>query len=291
MYKLIIFTVLIILNFSTQGFASDYNEKMLEKINLSNGREDGFSFAVMGDNRDGDHVLTKIIKHINKDPDIEFAINNGDIVPDGYKKEFKRYKVLIENSHKPFLNLIGNHEIPWYMSKGNYTQYFGKLYFSFSKKETYFIFLDDSDESQIGAAQEKWLVDELKKSQTRANRFVFMHVPLYDPREGKYQKGHSLDNIGYAKKLNNIFDQYNVTMLFTSHIHFYYRGQWQRTPFIISGGAGAPLKHYKTAGFYHYIKVIVNDKKISYQVIKIDAKPLGFFDALVQDIRNGLNLD
>lgn len=61
-------------------------------------------------------------------------------------------------------------------------------------------------------------------------------------------------------------------MLFCSHIHFYYKGRWQKRPFIIIGGAGTPLKKFKKSGFYNYVKVTVSDNKVEYSVVKIDAK-------------------
>lgn len=72
-----------------------------------------------------------------------------------------------------------------------------------------------------------------------------------------------------AKELNDIFDRYNVTMIFASHIHMYYRGVWQKTPYIITGGAGAPLKNFQNYGFYHYIVVTIDDKNINYDVRRI----------------------
>jgi hypothetical protein len=56
-------------------------------------------------------------------------------------------------------------------------------------------------------------------------------------------------------------------MLFASHIHAYFRGVWHQTPFIITGGAGAPLK---SGGFYHYIAVTVSGDKVDYKVVKIE---------------------
>ncbi len=73
-------------------------------------------------------------------------------------------------------------------------------------------------------------------------RFVFSHVPLHDPRKGEYAQGHSMKNMKEAIKLNRLLDKYRVTMLFASHIHAYFRGKWHQTPYIITGGAGAPLK-------------------------------------------------
>jgi len=283
--KIILFVVI-----TLYSYASSLNNQMLKKIQFENSNSSNFSFAVMGDNRDGDYVLNKIIKSINKDKDVKFALNNGDLVPDGYNKEFKNYLKLIKTSDKPFISIIGNHEKPWYSGKTNYEHFFGKTYFSFRFGNSYFIILDDSNEKGLSKKQKKWLINELKKAQSFQNRFIFMHVPLYDPRKGHYQKGHSLDNTTKAKELNDIFDKYKVTMLFTSHIHIYDRGVWQQTPFLITGGAGAPLKKYKDNGFYHYIKVVVHDKDIHYKVIKIDAKPLGLIDEVKQSIKDALDL-
>lgn len=286
--------LLAIITLST--YASSLNEQMLQTIKSENNNSSDFSFAVMGDNRDGNYVLSKIIKSINKNKDIKFALNNGDLVPDGYNKEFQNYLKLIGASNKPLISIVGNHEEPWYDGETNYEHFFGKTYFSFQFGNSYFIVLDDANEKGLSKKQTKWLIKELKKAQTFQNRFVFMHVPLYDPRKGNnkkgiYKKGHSLHSTVKAKELNDIFDKYKVTMLFTSHIHMYYKGVWQQTPFIITGGAGAPLKKYKNYGFYHYIKVVVHGKNIQYQVVKIDAKPLGLIDEAIQSIKDTLNLN
>lgn len=262
---------------------SDWNYRQLQKIDNS---KDDFSFVVMGDNRDGDTVFKKIIKDINKDQSIKFVLNNGDLVPDGYAGEFKDYVQEIKNSKVPILSIVGNHDIPWYDGETNYKKIFGKSYFSFHSGKSYFIILDDSNERNIDDKQFIWLEKELENSQSYQNRFVFMHVPLYDPREGDYKEGHSLSDIGTAKRLNNLFDEYNVSMLFCSHIHFYYRGVWQKTPFIITGGAGAPLKDYKNHGFYNYIKVSINGSKIKYDVIKVDDSAPTQVDEIAQHIWN-----
>ncbi len=281
---------LLLLCVALYAFATPYNQKMLQKINLGNQHQKNFSFAVMGDNRDWDNVLKKIISEINKDKNISFAINNGDLVPDGYKKEFSNYLTMIKKSNKPFLSIIGNHELPWYDGEGNYKNVFGKTDFSFSYGNTYFIMLDSSDK-KITREQKHWLIQQLKISQKFTNRFVFTHVPLYDPREGKYAKGHSFKSLKKAKKLNDVFDKYHVTMLFCSHIHFYFKGSWQKTPFIITGGAGAPLKNYKNSGFYNYVKVVVNGSHVEYKVIKVNEKAPTLIDQGIQAVKDTLNLN
>jgi hypothetical protein len=111
-----------------------------------------------------------------------------------------------------------------------------------------------------------------------------MHVSLYDPRAGNYSKWHSLSDLDFAKKLNNLFDKNNVSLLFVSHIHAFFQGVWGKTPYIITSGAGAELagndpRHY----FYHYIKVYVSDSKISYQIVKLKNPRLGIFGMMVHN--------
>ncbi|MFK5881178.1 MAG: metallophosphoesterase [Sulfurospirillum sp.] len=281
---------LLLLCIALYTFASSYNQNMLKSLALSNHNQESFSFAVMGDNRDGDNVLKKIISLVNADQNISFSINNGDLVPDGYKKEFSNYLSLVKTSNKPLLSIIGNHEIPWYDGETNYKKVFGKTHFAFSYGNSYFIVLDSSNKT-IKKKQKKWLIKQLKISQQYANRFIFTHVPLYDPREGDYAKGHSFKSLKEAKKLNDIFDKYRVTMLFCSHIHFYFKGKWQKTPFVITGGAGAPLKSYKNSGFYNYVKIVVDGSHVKYKVIKVDVKAPGFIEQSIQSAKDVLNLN
>jgi len=261
--KKIILSLLMVLHI----FADSLNTQMIKNIKPVKG--DNFSFAVFGDNRDGNDILKDIIRLINLDKDIKFAVNNGDLVADGYPSEFKKYIKIIKASPKSIISVIGNHEIPWYGDENSYERVFGKPYFSFRVADSYFIVLDDSDKKGVFKEQYKWLKNELKKSQKFQHRFIFMHVPLYDPRYGRYEKGHSLKSKKNAKKLNKLFDKYRVTMLFCSHIHSYFQGFWHKTPFIITGGAGAPLKK---GGFWHYIKVTINGKSVKYDIVKTDMR-------------------
>ncbi len=239
---------------------SDWNYHQLQKIN---NRQNNFSFAVFGDNKNSIKTFDNLISKLNQD-NITFAIDDGDLVYDGEKEKFRFFINQIKKINPPFLTVFGNHEARE-NGRAVYYNIFGNFYYSFHIGKSYFIVLDDSNEKKLDLAQLAWLKNELKNSQAYQQRFVFMHVPLYDPRKGNRQVGHSLSDINFAKQLNQLFDDNNITMLFASHIHGYYRGHWGRTPYIITGGAGAELAgtdpaHY----FYHYIKVNVNGDKINY---------------------------
>ena len=239
--------------------AKPYNEVELQRIAALKERIP-FSFVVMGDNREGNDVLRRIIEQLNQS-DILFAINNGDLTDNGGEAEFKAYIELLKHSKKPILSNIGNHEIPFFFGdKSNYKKYIGRVHYSFAFANSYFIFVDDANKKRVGKKQMHWLEQELQKAQAYKYRFVFLHVPLFDPRKGWRLHKHSLKDINNAKELNALFDRYHVTMLFASHIHTYLKGRWGKTPYIISGGAGAP--NDKDGGFYHYIVVKVSENGV-----------------------------
>lgn len=267
-----------------------HNAQALRAIYSLDHNQSQFSFVVMGDNRDGDKVLREIIRQTEKDKSVLFGIDGGDLVPNGYKSEYTHYLEMLRQTHKPILTVIGNHELPWYGGETNYTHFMGKPYDAFAFGNSYFIMLDDSDEKGLGDIQYKWLIQQLERAKNYAHRFVFMHVPLYDPRKGEYGQGHSLKKRKNAEALNDLFDCYHVSMLFASHIHMYFRGQWHGTPFIITGGAGAPLKHYKKSGFYHYIKITITDDKVSYQVIPLTIPEPSFLEESYQGFRDLFNI-
>ena len=247
-------------------FAKPYNETVFEKITKQN-HTLPFSFVVMGDNRDGDEVLKRIIKKLDRS-DIRFAVNNGDLTSDGHFWQFEEYLEIVKESKKPILSVIGNHEIPFFFGdRGNFKKYIGRTYFSFSYANSYFIALDNAGKKRVENKQLQWLENELKNSRKFRNRFVFLHVPLFDPREGTLKKGHSMKDVENARKLLALFQKYRVSMVFASHIHTFLQGKWGNVPFIITGGAGAP--NSRDNGFYHYIVVDVNKEGVSYRLKRL----------------------
>ncbi len=246
-----------------------------------------FSFAVHGDNRNSDAVFTNLINTINLDNDILFTIDGGDLVGNGEKRQYMFFVDQVKGFKKPFLTVIGNHDIQHYQDyftegngRENYYNIFGSFYYSFIIGDTYFIILDNADEERFDNQQMEWLKRQLEESLRYKHRFIFMHVPLFDPEVEDTSKGYGLKDREFAEVLNSLLDQYNITMLFASHIHSYYRGEWGKTPYIITGGAGAPL-YRKNSGhsFYHYIKVSLSDKGIVYEVETLpDHASIGLLD-------------
>jgi hypothetical protein len=244
---------------------SQWNYQQLQRIDKE---KKEFSFIVFGDNRGSVTLFYNLIGKVNEE-DAIFSINNGDLVNNGEKEEYRLFIRQIKKAKKPLLNVIGNHELKR-NGRGLYYDLFGRFYFSFAVGDSYFIILDNANWRDIDRWQMDWLIEELEKSGNYKNRFVFLHVPLYDPRMGDRQFGHSMKDLDCARKLNDIFDENEITMVFASHIHGYYRGVWGKTPFIITGGAGAPLAGTEPSQyFYHYIKVTVSESGVNYELIKL----------------------
>ena len=265
----------------TKPKVSDWNYHQLQIINNS---KTNFSFVVFGDNKNSVKTFENLISKLNNE-NILFAIDDGDLVYDGDCEKFRFFLDQVSHLNKPLLTVFGNHEARE-SGRTCYYNLFGQFYYSFSIGNSYFIVLDNANEKNLDDAQFAWLKKELNKSQKYKNHFVFMHVPLYDPRDAysTIKLHHCLQDKKFAHQLNNLFDENNVTMLFVSHIHGYYNGTWSKTPYIITGGAGAELagsdpKHY----FYHYIKVNINNNSVKYDVIKLKSPDFGLLDRLVHD--------
>ncbi|NIA07681.1 MAG: metallophosphoesterase [Actinobacteria bacterium] len=258
---------------------SEWNYHQLGKIGKT---QNEFSFVVFGDNKNSLTTFENLIGKVNEE-DTLFAIDVGDLVYDGEKEKYRFFINQIMKLDKPLLTVLGNHDIRE-QGRANYYELFGKYYYSFAVGNSYFIILDNANERNLDSFQFDWLKNELERSQSYKHRFVFMHVPLYDPRRAGKQMGHSLKDLAFAKELNELLDRNRVTMLFVSHIHGYYRGQWGKTPYIITGGAGAELagsdpRHY----FYHYIKVDISQQGVEYQVVKLKSPDFELIDRWIHD--------
>jgi len=258
----------------------DRNFHQFEKVDRS---QKSFSFAVFGDNKESVKTFGGMIDRLNKS-NIAFAFDDGDLVLDGDIEQYRFFLKQADKLNKPLLTAIGNHET-YLNGRGNYFDLFGPFNYSFVIGRSYFIVCDNADERGLGGFQMEWLRGELEKSSAYQNRFVFMHVPLYDPRADKQGLEHGLKDPVQAKAINDLLDRYDVTMLFTSHIHGYFKGTWGKTPYIITGGAGAELVGTDAANyFYHYIDVSVSDSGVSYDVVKVPSPGDNYIARLLHNL-------
>jgi hypothetical protein len=256
------------------------NQQELSRITVADPND--YSFAVMGDNKGNRSVFEPLLRDIGQDKEIAFAIDDGDLVDGGTIGHYRRFLNQVqENLAIPFLTAIGNHDLN-HGSNKNYQDIFGPTYYSFRVGQGYFIVLDAVTEAGFDKTERGWLEKELQKSQAAKARFVFMHVPVFDPRGGTYHK--SLPDKD-QKDLLDLFRRYKVTHLFASHLHGCFTGVQAGVACTLTGGAGGYLQgkdpeHF----FYHYVKVHVHDGKADVMVRRINAaNTVTFFFDLIED--------
>jgi len=259
----------------------NWNQKELSRITVADPND--FSFVVMGDNKGNHSVFEPLLRDIGHDEEIAFAIDDGDLVDEGTVGHYRRFLNQVqENLAIPFLTAIGNHDLDNNGSNNNYQDIFGPTYYSFQVGQGYFIVLDAITQAGFDKTERQWLEKELQRGQVSKARFVFMHVPVFDPRGGTFHK--SLPDKD-QKDLLDLFRRYKVTHLFASHLHGYFSGVWAGVPYTITGGAGARLQGKDPEHFFHhYVTVHVHNGKADVMLRRVDAaNTVVYFFDLVED--------
>jgi 3',5'-cyclic AMP phosphodiesterase CpdA len=257
-----------------------WNREKLSQIKVA--QPEDFTFAVFGDNKGNHSFFEPLLHDIAQDKQIAFAVDMGDLVSNGKRGQYRRFLNQVQKNLKiPFLTAIGNHDLNGGGSE-NYREIFGSTYYAFQVGQSYFIVLDATTEAGFNKTERKWLEEELKKAQASKVRFVFMHVPPFDPRGNEFHKC-----LNDGKELLDLFRDYHLTHLFASHIHGYFSGLCQGVPYTITGGAGGKLQgddpnHF----FHHYVTVHVHQGTAETVVKRIDPEEgmMRLFDSFEDDV-------
>jgi len=226
----------------------------------------GFSFAVFGDNRDGEKVFNDMLSLIKMDSDIQFAVNTGDITPSGTKAEYNAYWADTDKANIKIFDVLGNHDIGTFGGgQEMFKKRYGQTYYYFDRDGYRFIMIDNSKSRGLGSAQWAWL---RKALETHKKLFVFMHMPLFDI-SGNYPK-HVMYPKSENEELKRLLEKNKARYIFAGHIHGYGREVQGSIVYVITGGAGAPLylPHFN-GGFYHYVKVTVDGDNIKDEMVKV----------------------
>ncbi|HET6844373.1 MAG TPA: metallophosphoesterase [Candidatus Angelobacter sp.] len=241
----------------------------------------------------------------------DFVIWSGDTIfgkqPDKPKRIHEQYKEFLEIARTggvPVFNAPGNHElddennIPSDVMKKLYIEDMGATYGAFSYGNSRFIALNGEHEPAEGAPSAEVagkheapgaitakelaeLKADLDANKDKAHIFLFLHHPVmpYGPEAG-------LDPAS-VKALQDLFAGYkNISYVVSGHEHMYYNPQGSRdqiTPppsrkdpsqppyYLVSGGAGAPLKKNTPGSFFHYLVFKVDGDEITPTLVKVDS--------------------
>lgn len=225
---------------------------------------DKFTFAVFGGNRFGRHLFEEMLKQVDHDPEVAFAIDLGNAVLKGKKPHYRHFIKQIDNNLGiPLLPVMGDNEL-----KGGgrdlYQKIFGPLYYSFKVENRYFIVINNAEKDGLDPDQMVWLKKELAGSKDYNNRIIFMHRPLYNP-EGNNSSQYLPEET--SLKLTDLFLSYNVTHLFASDTIGYYEGTLKGIPYTITGETGANRhKRDRRPYYFNFLKVQVEGDTIKVNV-------------------------
>lgn len=226
-----------------------------------------FSFAVFGDNENGDHIFNDLIKEMNYDDTIRFAVNAGDITSGGTFSEYRHYWQMTKQANVKIYDTIGNHDIgPAGRGIETFKRKYGSTYYSFDYENARFIILDNAANDGFGEKQFAWLKEKLA---TDKLVFVFMHRPFFDIT-GTYPK-HIMYPLKDAQRLEAMLEKRKVKYVFAGHIHGYAKEKLNGVVYVTTAGAGAPLYLPQfDGGFYHYVKMTVDGPNVEDEVVRFN---------------------
>ncbi len=201
--------------------------------------KDSVKFLVIGDSGTGDRAQTGTGAQMWKAHAIfpyEFAIMLGDNMygserPQDYVAKFERpYKPMLD-ANIAFYASLGNHDDPNQRFYKNFGMG-GKRYYTFQKKDVRFFVLDSN---YMDRDQQRWLEDELSKSNSKW-QIAYFHHPIYS------SGGRHGSEVDLRAIVEPMFIKYNLNVVFAGHEHFYERLKPQRGIHYFTAGGSAKLR-------------------------------------------------
>jgi hypothetical protein len=201
--------------------------------------KDSVKFLVIGDSGTGDRAETETGAQMWRAHSIfpyDFAIMLGDNLygserPQDFMAKFERpYKPLLD-ANISFYAALGNHDDPNQRYYKNFGMG-GKRYYTYQKKDVRFFVLDSNYMDQD---QQRWLEDELSKSNAKW-KIAYFHHPIYS------SGGRHGSEVDLRSIVEPLFIKYNLNVVFAGHEHFYERLKPQRGINYFTAGGSAKLR-------------------------------------------------
>ena len=268
--------------------------------------EHPFSFAVISvtQNR-GNPAHRPIIERISAEkPDMLF--NVGDLVSDGrdilgWEEFFDINRDLMRSV--PYYPALGNHEkdarlyFDLFVLPGN------ERYYSFNRGAAHFVVLDtpglympEDNQAVTQAEQQRfverreqywqqqmqWFKEDLAGRQDAKYIFVYFHYPLYSVKASRVEGSNQL-----RAQFGTIFQDYNVTAVFSGHDHHYHRAVAGGVQFVeggVAGGDARPIdapphpETVKYASVESFMRVDVGAERAKVRVTDVAGNTVDEFD-------------
>jgi len=226
------------------------------------------NFYVFGDSQgyqDGLHQIAMASNLYRPD----FVFHCGDLTPFGQESQYQAVSSALEEFDVPVYTTPGNHDVR--LGGGlRYQQHFGAAFYSFDLGSTHFAVLNTST-GDVSEDEFAWLESDLSNSESE-NTFVFTHIPPFDPRPSS---DHTLTNATTPARLMSLFEEMDVDVVFSGHIHMYNESIVDGVRYVVTGGAGASLyANPEDGGFFHFVNVTLSESGLTIQPVLLDAPSL-----------------
>ena len=251
----------------------------MSDLDISNSRKRGVEIEYTGPVLEGfakeTLLFTEAIETANKiNPD--FVVICGDMVHDPNSKdqflELTRISRLLKEEIKLYW-VAGNHDVgnsPTKAGLNEYRKRFGEYNYSFQKKNCYFIVLNSAICYDPQLVPDEWdiLISFLERelqlavSSQYEHKLIFMHHPLYiyDPNEDDSYLAIPSER---RSKIINLITEYEVSVVFTGHLHKNNYKKIGNTELVSSGPVGFPLG--KDPSGIRYVQV--DDNSITHEYL------------------------
>jgi len=216
-----------------------------------------------------------------------FIISVGDLVNNGnsesgWDNEFfnPSYPNILEMiANLPYQSCMGNHEGSGVLFKKYFSYPFvDGRYWSFNYGPAHIVVVDQYTSYGPGSPQLTWLENDLA-STTKPWKFIYLHEPGWSAGGG-----HS-NNTSVQNYIQPLCEQYDVSILFAGHNHYYARAVKNGIQHITTGGGGAPLhqpnNNYEnivaTNKSYHFCKIEIEGDSLNFKAVKTDGTVVDSF--------------
>jgi acid phosphatase type 7 len=192
--------------------------------------------VIFGDSRTNIEVYREVTeKVVQHQPQAVF--HTGDMVANGMNeaqwKEFTEATAKIKKIAL-FFPVCGNHEANAQAFLDHSPGIGSKPWYATDQVGLHWIIVDSELPLKKGSEQISWLEKELKH-----NKDKFCVLLLHHPVYSSGMHAHELN----SADIRALIEKYKVKLVFSGHDHFYERSFHEGTDYIVTGGAGAPLRN------------------------------------------------
>jgi len=219
------------------------------------------NFYVFGDSQGYQGGIEQIVAAANQYRP-QFIFHCGDLTSFGQENQYQDIKAVFDLAQVPVYTTIGNHDI----KEGGgvlYAEYFGSSMYSFDSGPAHIAVFNTSS-GDVAEHELAWLEQDLSQADSEY-KLVFTHIPPFNPLS---ELDHSLINTTTSARLMTLFEEQNVDVVFTGHIHVFNDSVINGVRYVVTGGAGASLyADENDGGIYHFVNVTLTESDLYIETI------------------------